>query len=230
MLPEKMKSFGRTVYTVRGRADMRRTKMIIRYRDGKYFLSYGAGATEGAALIFLGSPRVLDFFLKAEKRRVSVKPAGIMYGGSEFIFQGKTYPLQTESGSRVCLTLSADKAVFVRPDNISDAEAAAFLKKWLRARLAETVEKRLPVWERVTGLKASRYIITTVKSYWGKMDIATGLMRISDKAAEKPEKAVDYLLVHELTHLKRRNHDKVFYAEIQKYMPDWKEAEKMLKH
>lgn len=44
-----------------------------------------------------------------------------------------------------------------------------------------------------------------------------------------PKKAVDYVIVHELAHIKEHNHSKRFYKLIEKYMPDYKDRIKILK-
>ncbi|MCH5315350.1 MAG: M48 family metallopeptidase [Eubacterium sp.] len=44
-----------------------------------------------------------------------------------------------------------------------------------------------------------------------------------------PPEAVDYVVVHELAHIKHHNHSKSFYNLIEKYMPDYKQREKLLK-
>lgn len=44
-----------------------------------------------------------------------------------------------------------------------------------------------------------------------------------------PDEAIDYVIVHELAHIKHKNHSKAFYALIEKYLPDYKEREKLLK-
>lgn len=44
-----------------------------------------------------------------------------------------------------------------------------------------------------------------------------------------PDEAIDYVVVHELAHIKHHNHSKAFYALIAHYMPDYKQREKLLK-
>lgn len=44
-----------------------------------------------------------------------------------------------------------------------------------------------------------------------------------------PEQAIDYVVVHELAHILHKDHSKNFYACVEKYMPDYKEREKLLK-
>ena len=43
-----------------------------------------------------------------------------------------------------------------------------------------------------------------------------------------PKEAVDYVIVHELSHLVERNHSSKFYDVVRKYMPDYKEREKLI--
>ena len=45
-----------------------------------------------------------------------------------------------------------------------------------------------------------------------------------------PKEAVDYVVVHELAHIKYHNHSKEFYNFIERFMPDYKEREKFLKN
>ena len=70
--------------------------------------------------------------------------------------------------------------------------------------------------------------IKKTKSIWGscssnrKITINQNLMMYS-------RKAIDYVVLHEICHLKYMNHSKKFWAMVEKYMPDYKEAEKELK-
>ena len=44
-----------------------------------------------------------------------------------------------------------------------------------------------------------------------------------------PQKAIDYVIVHELAHIKHKNHSADFYKTVEKFFPDFREAEKLLK-
>ena len=81
---------------------------------------------------------------------------------------------------------------------------------------------------KLVGLAPEEYRIKKTKSIWGscssnkKITINQNLMMYS-------RKAIDYVVLHEICHLKYMNHSKKFWAMVEKYMPDYKEAEKELK-
>jgi predicted metal-dependent hydrolase len=47
---------------------------------------------------------------------------------------------------------------------------------------------------------------------------------------EYPDAAIDYVIVHELAHIRHKNHGRDFYALVAKYLPDYKERIKLLKN
>lgn len=229
---EILVAFGREVKLVPGRANMRPTSMIVRRRGESYTLSYGRRVSFESMKSFLNSERVKRFFERTEEKaqkNAGAGKRGIMYGGKEFIYFGRTYPVRRVTSEKLSLRVTDSEAVLSCPESFTDEEVSAYLKERLRAALKDFIDERLPVWENATGLKASRYIITTVKSYWGKMFTDTRVMRISDKAVQKSAECIDYLIVHELVHIRHNGHGRAFRQTLAKYMPDWKDREKKLK-
>lgn len=84
-------------------------------------------------------------------------------------------------------------------------------------------------WEKETGLRASEVTITSAKSYLGRCEVATRKIKISCRLAEKPQSVLDYVVLHELCHIKISGHQKNFYALISKYMPDYKQRIRLMR-
>ena len=74
-----------------------------------------------------------------------------------------------------------------------------------------------------TGIK-----ITSAKTRFGSCSSKNSLC-FSLYLMAYPDRAIDYVVVHELAHIRQKNHSPAFYAEVAKVMPDYKERVKLLK-
>lgn len=105
----------------------------------------------------------------------------------------------------------------------SEAEIKELYKK---AR--ELLQSRLKFWSGVTGFTPTGVKITSAKKRFGSCSPKNSLC-FSVYLFDYPEAAIDYVIVHELCHIKEHNHSARFWALVQKYMPDYKERQKLLK-
>ena len=80
----------------------------------------------------------------------------------------------------------------------------------------------------IMGLKCGRITITSAKTRFGSCS-SKGNISYSYLLMLYPEAAREYVVVHELAHLKEMNHSKRFYKIIEEILPDYKERRRMLK-
>ena len=78
------------------------------------------------------------------------------------------------------------------------------------------------------GLRYSKITITSAKGRFGSCS-SSGHICFSYRLMLYPEAAREYVVVHELAHLREMNHSKRFYRIVERYMPDYKERKKLLK-
>ena len=74
-----------------------------------------------------------------------------------------------------------------------------------------------------TGLK-----ITTARKRWGSCSGKNSLC-FSCFLMDRPEAAIDLVVVHELCHIRVKNHGPAFYALLERYLPDWRERKQLLR-
>lgn len=98
----------------------------------------------------------------------------------------------------------------------------------LRADAREYLAKRTGYWEAVTGLKCTGIKITSAKHRFGSCSCRNSIC-YSYRLMQYPEEAIDYVILHELCHIRYKNHGASFYRLIEKYMPDYKNRIKLLK-
>lgn len=149
--------------------------------------------------------------------------------GETLTVWGRPYRLLVRPGGRYALALSGDTAVLTARAASTAAQRENYVNGWRRALLTAEIARRLPAWETLTGLRASGFQIKRMSTRWGTCNIKTGKLWFSLHLAEKPPECLDYIILHELLHLKERGHNKRFYGLLDLYMPGWKERKAALK-
>ena len=106
---------------------------------------------------------------------------------------------------------------------LSEDEINALKEKAL-AVLTEKTEQ----YAQVMGLSPARVRINSAKTRFGSCS-AKGAINYSYRLMLYPEAAWDYIVVHELCHLKHFDHSKAFWQMVEAYLPDYKERATLLK-
>jgi predicted metal-dependent hydrolase len=106
---------------------------------------------------------------------------------------------------------------------IDEADAAEYIR-----RAKEYLPARTQYWSDITGLRPSYVKITSAGKRFGSCNGKNGIC-YSYRLMAYPERAVDYVIVHELAHIKELNHSKRFWAIVESVLPDYKERQRILK-
>ena len=102
------------------------------------------------------------------------------------------------------------------------------LKEWYRPILKAKIAELLPALEAQTGLYCSEWRVKDMKNRWGSCNITKKRIWLNLKLVQYPPECLEYVILHELIHLKVPNHSAAFYAELDQYMPDWQMRRKIL--
>ena len=98
----------------------------------------------------------------------------------------------------------------------------------LRARAKVIIPEKVEFFSRIMNVSPFSVKITGAKTRFGSCSGKNGLC-FSWRVMLYPEKAIDYVVIHELSHIVHHDHSNKFWQTVEKYMPDYKEAEKILK-
>ncbi|MGN0172946.1 MAG: M48 family metallopeptidase [Acutalibacteraceae bacterium] len=98
----------------------------------------------------------------------------------------------------------------------------------LRKKAEEILPEKIEFWSKITGLKPTGVKITTAKKRFGSCSAKNSLC-FSVFLFDYPDEAVDYVVVHELCHIKEHNHSMRFWRLVESFLPDYKAREKLLK-
>lgn len=135
---------------------------------------------------------------------------------------------ETVKLGRLHVSLYPEKIVMSAPSGTDAALRRAALDKLLKVGLSKRLAERFPVFEELTGLHPTSVIIRDMHTRYGTCNTKTGRIAISLTLAAKPPVCVDYVILHELSHLRYPDHGALFKAHLDRYMPHWREIKKLL--
>ena len=94
--------------------------------------------------------------------------------------------------------------------------------------MEQEIYRLISIWEPRTGLHCSKWYLKNLKTKWGVYHRRKNTISINIQLVNKPIECLEYIVVHELGHIKIHNHGKDFYAYMDKYLPNWREISKNL--
>ncbi len=101
------------------------------------------------------------------------------------------------------------------------------LDNFFREKASEKIHPRVEKWAEKTGLKYELLQFRKQNKRWGSCTPRNHIV-INTDAIKLPYSLIDYLIVHELCHTKHKDHSKAFWAEVGKYLRNWKELDERM--
>jgi predicted metal-dependent hydrolase len=96
------------------------------------------------------------------------------------------------------------------------------LDRWYREELRNAIPVVLAKWEPRVTVTVPKWSIRRMKTKWGSCNRETGHILFNVELAKKHPESLEYLAVHEMTHLLERGHGERFTKLMDKVMPDWR--------
>lgn len=118
--------------------------------------------------------------------------------------------------------------VYILEKNNNKEYIKKFIDKWYRKNLEFIVIDLTKTWAEKIGVNVNEIILRKLKRTWGSCNTKKKIITYSLELAKKDRKLIEYVVVHELSHLIYDNHGKEFKNLLTKLMPDWKERKRKL--
>ncbi|MFV0145692.1 hypothetical protein SAMN05421738_107156 [Algoriella xinjiangensis] len=143
-------------------------------------------------------------------------------------FLGSRYLLKLVESNKSKVEIEG-KYLVLYSKNINDKASLekqlyAFYRKELRKRLLLMVE----VYARQMSIEVPTFKIRYMKTKWGSCATSNQRVWFNIELAKKPLECIEYIVVHELTHLLERHHNKRFILLLDQYFPNWRTQKKLL--
>jgi hypothetical protein len=101
-------------------------------------------------------------------------------------------------------------------------QVAKHFQNWFQNAGHKWLSDRVTYWEPRAGVSASKIVVRDLGYRWGACG-KNKVLYFNWRLLQLPVRLVDYVLVHELVHLRENNHSKKFWQFLECVMPDWKE-------
>lgn len=194
-------------------------------RDGKVILNIPSGTTKKAGI---------DFFLqkidwvkdKLNGRKIN-SPLSLK-DGEEFYLFGSPVCLKLEKGVKSGFLIDDNRFILYVKNTAKEKVKKAF-EKSLKEILFDRAVKYFDKWQNLSGLYRSSLTIRKTVSRWGSCNPKTGAINLSLYLINLPEFCLDYVVLHELCHLRYSNHGKLFKLSLSGFMKNWTDIDKFLK-
>ena len=159
---------------------------------------------------------------KAEKAGAGIRLPSKNLDGYELLFLGEKY-LLTVAPCKKVLFHREGKQIFL-PEEKSEQKLVTWLKKQARLLFTNLSE----TWSRRMGVTYKRLSVTSAKRRWGSCSYDNSL-HFSFRLIYAPLAVIEYVIVHELSHVKHKNHSPSFWTEVEKYQANYKGLRQWLK-
>ena len=171
-------------------------------------------------------------WIEARQQQLAERPAATnpaFADGQTVYLWGGSYTLRLEEASRgrSALRRGQEIVLSVHPED-DTSQRESLLNGFYREALSNQIAARLPLWEARTGLHPSAWQIKNMKTRWGTCNTATRKIWLNLQLAKQPPVCLDYVIAHELTHLRYPGHGQDFKAFLTRVMPNWPEVRKTL--
>ncbi len=148
-------------------------------------------------------------------------PAREFVSGESVLYLGRHYRLKVHPAETGDARLRGGWLHVPSPAGAGQAaHVRAALIAWLRRHAAARLPERVAAWRAKTGVPLPRVVIADQRKRWGSCD-HRGTIRLNWRIVQAPMRLVDYVVVHELVHLRHRGHGRAYWQAVGRVMPDY---------
>ena len=142
--------------------------------------------------------------------------------GESVLYLGRHYRLKVHSGETgAAAKLHGGWLHVPAPRGAQRTEhVRAALVVWFRRHAAARLPERVAAWRAKAGVELPRVVISDQQKRWGSCD-RNGTIRLNWRIIQAPMRLVDYVVVHELIHLRHRGHGRDYWQALGRVLPDY---------
>jgi len=197
---------------------------------------------DNEANLVIKSPQISDEYLekillkkalwirKSQEKLRHIKGKSLLFKeGEELYFYGKAYPLllRQHTKKRTKLTFTDEKFTLFY-SNYDELLFQRNIDNFYLQKAKDDIPEMVAKWSEVMQLEYSKISFRKTKRQWGSCSSGNNLS-FNTMLIKLPKDVIQYIVVHELAHIKHKHHKKSFWALVESYLPNYKEQVAKLK-
>lgn len=149
-------------------------------------------------------------------------PREMMSGESHYVWGVRRRLRVVERPGPAHVELAPGQLLLYVAEGVDSATRLKLLRDWQRRQLRVAIPALIEKWESAIGRTVPRWSIQRMKTRWGSCSRETGHIRFNLELAKKHPRCLEYVVVHEMTHLLERGHGERFARLMDGFLPDWR--------
>ncbi len=174
---------------------------------------------------------ILTKLAERRERAARSRPAAMQWiDGATLSYLGNplTLRLRPLQDKVIHLDDASAELIICLPANSSEQQLKDRVQAWLQVEARRVFGERLPLYAARLGVSYHSYTLSSATRQWGSCT-ADGRIRLNWRLIHFSLPLIDYVVAHELSHLREMNHGPQFWATVQSIFPEFEAARKMLR-
>ena len=198
----------------------RRSIEITVDRDGSLIVSAPQDSVEADLAAFAYENRLWIYKKLAEKDLLpTMRPAREFITGEGFAYLGRSHRLILRDGAPSAVKLERGRLV-MRRDVAASERASAAIVDWYRTRALRWLPRRVTPWAERMGVRPSAVDVRDLGYRWGSLG-KSDRINFHWATIQLSPPLIDYVIVHELAHIREPNHTPDFWLRVERAMPGY---------
>lgn len=164
--------------------------------------------------------------LRAKKEVVKIPDQPIKTGSIHHVW-GESFELniiEKNAPPKVVKNGNSTIDLLVRPGS-DQQKKEKVLREWYREQIKKEIPRLIEKWEPVMGVKVKDWGVKKMKTRWGTCNVQAKRIWLSLDLAKRNPEFLEYIVVHEMTHLLERLHSPRFYGLMDRFISGWREID-----
>ena len=157
--------------------------------------------------------------------------------GEKIHYQGEEFTIIRENNTKKLINIEIEKEenqiIIKAPEDVEQQilkkSIDNAIKKIFKRNTEILISDKLTYWSKITKIEYNQVKVRDATTRYGSCMPSKKNLYFSSRLIMLPEEQVDAVIVHELCHIKFKNHDKNFYNLVSEFIPNYKELDKWLK-